>query len=137
MYIPFYISLMHYIRYKLLMSKPTHLRRTFLKFHCLSSSFYFCETRHICWNYFNILNIICNNILFYILLLHHLFVNFVDINECTKSPSVCHQNANCTNTDRSYACRCLTGYSGDGNVDCTGTVFLQNYFIVVVSIVDI
>ena len=75
-------------------------------------------------------NIICNNILFHFLLLHHRFANFVDINECTKSPSVCHQNANCTNTDGSYACRCSKGYSGDGKVDCTGTVLLRNYFIV-------
>ena len=26
------------------------------------------------------------------------FYNFVDINECTKAPKVCHQNANCTGT---------------------------------------
>ena len=77
-----------------------------------------------------ILLIICNSILFYILLLHHRFANFVDINECTKSPSICHQNANCTNTNGSYSCQCLTGYSGDGKVDCAGTVLLRNYFIV-------
>ena len=75
-------------------------------------------------------NIICNNILFHFLLLHHLFDNFVDINECTKSPSLCHSNANCSNTDGSYSCLCLTGYSGDGRVDCIGTVLLRNYFIV-------
>ena len=77
-----------------------------------------------------VVNIICNNILSHVLLLDHRFANFVDINECTKSPSLCHQNANCTNTDGSYSCLCLTGYSGDGRVDCSGTVLLHNYFIV-------
>ena len=60
-----------------------------------------------------------------------LFNNFVDINECTKLPSLCHENANCTNANGSYSCQCLTGYSGDGNVDCTGIVLLCNYFIIV------
>ena len=59
------------------------------------------------------------------------FYNFVDINECTKAPKVCHQNANCTNTDGSYTCQCVKGYSGDGKVNCTGTVVVRNDFIVV------
>ena len=45
------------------------------------------------------------------------FYNFVDINECTKAPKVCHQN--------------VKGYSGDGKVNCTGTVVVRNDFIVV------
>ena len=60
-----------------------------------------------------------------------LFNNFLDINECTKLSSLCHQNANCINANGSYSCQCLTGYSGDGKVDCTGIVLLCNYFIIV------
>ena len=63
-----------------------------------------------------------------------LFNNFVDINECTKLPSLCHENANCTNANGSYSCQCLTGYSGDGKVDCTGIVLLCNYFIIVIPL---
>ena len=60
--------------------------------------------------------------------------NFVDINECTESPSVCHQNANCTNTNGSYSCQCLTGYNGDGNLDCAGTViYIAQLFYCCVS----
>ena len=60
-----------------------------------------------------------------------LFNNFTDINECTKLPSFCHRNANCTNANGSYSCQCLTGYSGDGKVDCTGIVLLCNYCLIV------
>ena len=42
-----------------------------------------------------------------------------DINECESNDSNnCDENAQCTNTDGSYACSCNTGYTGDG-VICT------------------
>ena len=47
---------------------------------------------------------------------------YLDINECSQSPAVCHQNAICTNTKGSYSCQCETGYTGDGIFNCTGTV---------------
>ena len=52
--------------------------------------------------------------------LNRLFV--IDADEC-ESPEAnsCHQNALCTNTEGSYVCRCLRGYSGDGR-NCTGKV---------------
>ena len=45
-------------------------------------------------------------------------VFFADIDECVES-SVCHSNANCTNTDGSYLCMCESGYTGDGVENCT------------------
>ena len=32
----------------------------------------------------------------------------------------CDMNAECTNTDGSYTCSCLAGYSGDGLSTCDG-----------------
>ena len=42
---------------------------------------------------------------------------FLDIDECTVG--VCSDNAVCTNSDGSFVCRCLLGFSGDGLV-CSG-----------------
>ena len=51
-----------------------------------------------------------------------------DVNECLPSlisepyrhlTHNCHADANCTNTNGSFYCACLTGYSGDG-VTCVG-----------------
>ena len=36
-----------------------------------------------------------------------------DINEC-KNLSLCHMNANCTNTNGSYKCTCNVGFMDDG-----------------------
>ncbi|CAH1238377.1 FBN3 [Branchiostoma lanceolatum] len=41
-----------------------------------------------------------------------------DVNECTQTPTPCHQQATCTNTLGSYTCRCNTPYKGNG-VQCT------------------
>ena len=46
--------------------------------------------------------------------------SFSDIDECVEpGASNCDQNALCTNTEGSYACRCLNGYDGDGKT-CQG-----------------
>ena len=50
-----------------------------------------------------------------------LFFNLADINECVKG-TPCGYNANCTNTDGSYTCKCQSGYDGNGT-NCTGNVF--------------
>lgn len=44
-----------------------------------------------------------------------------DIDECA-SPELneCGENSICTNTEGSYVCRCVRGYTGDGK-SCTGT----------------
>ena len=41
-----------------------------------------------------------------------------DIDECLKEDA-CHTMATCTNTEGSYECKCLSGYSGDGH-ECLG-----------------
>ena len=33
-----------------------------------------------------------------------------DINECEETPQVCGASANCTNTDGSHTCACVTGF---------------------------
>jgi len=41
----------------------------------------------------------------------------VDYNECTEGAD-CHVNAQCTDTEGSYTCTCLSGYVGDGITSC-------------------
>lgn len=44
----------------------------------------------------------------------------IDIDECANSEAnQCDPNAECTNTNGSYVCRCLSGFQGDGR-NCTG-----------------
>ncbi|XP_076799587.1 uncharacterized protein LOC143444282 [Clavelina lepadiformis] len=38
----------------------------------------------------------------------------VDVDECSRPISPCHEHATCTNVDGSYHCACNIGYSGDG-----------------------
>ncbi|XP_066022422.1 uromodulin-like [Pocillopora verrucosa] len=38
-----------------------------------------------------------------------------DMDECKSDISDCDVNANCTNTDGSYKCKCKAGYTGDGH----------------------
>ena len=41
-----------------------------------------------------------------------------DVNECA-GENVCDANAMCNNTDGSYTCQCVEGYSGNGT-HCEG-----------------
>ena len=43
-----------------------------------------------------------------------------DINECETEANECDENANCSNTEGNYTCRCKTGFEGDGSL-CQGT----------------
>ena len=46
---------------------------------------------------------------------------YLDINECESGSPVCDENAVCNNTDGSFECSCVEGYSGSGDIgDCTG-----------------
>ena len=49
-----------------------------------------------------------------------LLFQFLDMYECKSVISDCDVNANCTNTDGSYKCKCKAGYTGDGH-SCSGT----------------
>ena len=42
-----------------------------------------------------------------------------DINECTTNVHNCDVNSFCNNTDGSYNCTCISGYTGNGT-SCTG-----------------
>ena len=44
----------------------------------------------------------------------------VDIDECSLSHG-CDSSATCQNTDGSYSCSCLNGYTGNG-ITCRGTL---------------
>ena len=45
-----------------------------------------------------------------------------DIDECSDaSTHECHSKADCSNTQGSYTCECLNGFSGNGS-DCEGEV---------------
>jgi len=39
---------------------------------------------------------------------------FSDINECSAALSDCDVNADCQNTQGSYTCSCIAGFTGDG-----------------------
>ena len=58
---------------------------------------------------------------------------FIDINECMNIPSPCHINATCNDTDGSYVCTCIDGYSGNGTTNCTSTFFVRVTFSFYVS----
>ena len=50
----------------------------------------------------------------YIISLH------TDVNECEGDILPCADNAECYDTKGSFECICLSGYSGDGDLSCTG-----------------
>ena len=43
-----------------------------------------------------------------------------DVNECEGDIFPCADNAECYDTEGSFECICLLGYSGDGDLDCKG-----------------
>lgn len=43
----------------------------------------------------------------------------VDLDECNVVVGACDDHANCQNTEGSYSCACMTGFTGDGKT-CTG-----------------
>lgn len=45
----------------------------------------------------------------------------IDIDEC--KDDVCDENAQCINTEGSYRCMCIQGYTGDG-INCEGKVLI-------------
>ena len=53
----------------------------------------------------------------HVVTVHNIFVS--DIDECATGDHTCHVNADCSNTNGSFSCSCITGYSGDGKT-CIG-----------------
>lgn len=52
----------------------------------------------------------------------------LDVDECANPESNdCDPNALCTNTEGSYVCRCIKGYTGDGK-RCTGITKHSNSY---------
>ena len=45
--------------------------------------------------------------------------NTTDINECGTQSTMCGKNAECINTEGSFSCQCIAGFSGDG-YNCRG-----------------
>jgi len=41
------------------------------------------------------------------------------VDECSAVVGACDDNSNCQNTEGSYDCACMTGFTGDGKM-CTG-----------------
>ena len=39
-----------------------------------------------------------------------------DIDECSSMDNPCHTNASCTNTNGSYTCECVSGFTGNGTI---------------------
>ena len=55
------------------------------------------------------------------------------MDECSVVVGVCDANANCQNTEGSYDCACMAGFTGDGKT-CTGEnkykyIMLKSFFI--------
>ena len=49
----------------------------------------------------------------------------VDIDECLRELDDCDANATCTNTNGSYECQCIMGFTGDGK-DCFRKFLLKH-----------
>ena len=57
-------------------------------------------------------------------------MHWLDIDECSTDPGICHKDANCSNTVGGYCCTCRDGFSstpdvqcGDTSLNCTGMPF--------------
>jgi len=56
---------------------------------------------------------------------------FVDVNECQDGLHNCSEQAECVNTNGSYLCSCLPGYTGTGKecIDMLMLTFLTNMLV--------
>lgn len=58
--------------------------------------------------------------------------NCVDVNECTAGNHMCSPDAQCINQEGSHMCQCRAGFTGDGRVCESKSVFIyfiKNYLI--------
>ena len=59
-----------------------------------------------------------------------------DINECLSgsgSASICHDRADCVNTNGGFNCSCVIGYRGDGFESCVGKFDADNETLTICS----
>ena len=79
----------------------------------VNADVYVCSAIHVTFN----------NCMYFLLLLHVMFLVHVDVNECSLGTAGCDQL--CTNNIGSYTCGCNVGYYllDDGH-SCTGSVFV-------------
>ena len=49
-----------------------------------------------------------------IMIAQQIVILYSDIDECSASQDDCHTNASCSNTEGSYGCQCVPGFTGDG-----------------------
>ena len=74
-----------------------------------------CTSKIVTWTY---------GVSTYPSMIHHAVYSLSpDIDECQIVPSLCHSDADCTDSDGSYECTCREGYSGNGTL-CTGNIVL-------------
>ena len=70
-----------------------------------------------------------------------IFLFPLDVDECSTGNNSCHVNASCTNTDGSYECDCISGFSGDGyncsSKFCAIEIICKNYQSLLIYITDI
>ena len=64
--------------------------------------------------------------------MEYLILSSSDINEC-KIDSPCHANATCNNTEGSYTCQCIVGFTGDG-FTCDGMLMFINFYNVLLKL---
>ena len=53
--------------------------------------------------------------------------NLTDINECIVYGGICGNDKLCFNTDGSYSCRCLIGYTLSSDGRCRGMKYIRSY----------
>ena len=64
---------------------------------------------------------------------HYAHVCYPDIDECQLGLEGCVNNSNCSDTQGSYECTCLSGFSGDSLVNCESESLLSHTKLVHVT----
>ena len=58
---------------------------------------------------------------------------YIDINECERDKSTCHENAVCFNNEGNFSCQCASGFIGNGYNNCSGTYVRQKCIKIIFS----